>query len=222
MFFKFFGRKDSSKPQQTTSETPSTDSQTNDNANTIDSPRIDPEEEARQEQETLDRGLGKTKTGFLGRIKRAIAGRSRVDEDFLDELEEIFITSDIGTETSLQIIEALEKRVAQDKYINTSELYDILYDEIMNLLADSASARPDSSNLGTHPYVIMVVGVNGVGKTTTIGKLAYQYKRAGNKVILGAADTFRAAAIEQLEEWGRRAGVPVIKQQLGSDPAAVA
>jgi fused signal recognition particle receptor len=179
---------------------------------------------SREKKETLDKGLEKTKEGFFSKIKRAVAGRSKVDEEFLDELEEIFITSDIGAETSFKIIERLEERVARDKYINTDELNNILYEEISNLLADSSDNTLDDFEVPADkkPYVIMVVGVNGVGKTTTIGKLAHLYTQAGNKVVLGAADTFRAAAIEQLVEWGNRAGVQVIKQKLGSDPAAVA
>ena len=174
---------------------------------------------------TLDKGLEKTKEGVFSKIRRAIAGRSTIDDDFLDELEEIFITSDVGTETTLEIIDRIQKRVARDKYVNTEELNRLLCEEITDLLAGDADEGADgefSVPAGKKPYVIMVVGVNGVGKTTTIGKLAYHYRRAGKKVMLGAADTFRAAAIEQLEEWGRRADVPVIKQQLGSDAAAVA
>ena len=180
---------------------------------------------SREKKEQLDSGLEKTKKGVWDKITRAVAGKSKVDEEVLDNLEEVFITSDMGVDTSLKIIERLEERVARDKYVSTSELNEILCDEISQLLA-----RPErDSDLGDFevpadkkPYVIMVVGVNGVGKTTTIGKLAHQYKAAGNKVILGAADTFRAAAIEQLDIWGERAGVPVIKQKMGSDPAAVA
>ena len=180
---------------------------------------------SREKKEQLDSGLEKTKKGVWDKITRAVAGKSKVDEEVLDNLEEVFITSDMGVDTSLKIIERLEERVARDKYVSTSELNEILCDEISQLLA-----RPErDSDLGDFevpadkkPSVIMVVGVNGVGKTTTIGKLAHQYKAAGNKVILGAADTFRAAAIEQLDIWGERAGVPVIKQKMGSDPAAVA
>ena len=180
---------------------------------------------SREKKEQLDSGLEKTKKGVWDKITRAVAGKSKVDDEVLDNLEEVFITSDMGVETSLKIIERLEERVARDKYVGTSELNEILCDEITQLLA----RRENEQELGDFevpenkkPYVIMVVGVNGVGKTTTIGKLAYQYKAAGNKVILGAADTFRAAAIEQLDIWGERAGVPVIKQKMGSDPAAVA
>ncbi len=180
---------------------------------------------SREKKEQLDSGLEKTKKGVWDKITRAVAGKSKVDDEVLDNLEEVFITSDMGVDTSLKIIERLEERVARDKYVNSSELNEILCDEISQMLA-----RPDKNpELGDFevpedkkPYVIMVVGVNGVGKTTTIGKLAHQYKTAGNKVILGAADTFRAAAIEQLDIWGERAGVPVIKQKMGSDPAAVA
>ncbi|MDE6480219.1 MAG: signal recognition particle-docking protein FtsY [Muribaculaceae bacterium] len=180
---------------------------------------------SREKKEQLDSGLEKTKKGVWDKITRAVAGKSKVDDEVLDNLEEVFITSDMGVDTSLKIIERLEERVARDKYVGTSELNEILCDEITQLLA-----RPENEQeLGDFevpenkkPYVIMVVGVNGVGKTTTIGKLAHQYKAAGNNVILGAADTFRAAAIEQLDIWGERAGVPVIKQKMGSDPAAVA
>ncbi len=180
---------------------------------------------SKEKKEKLDSGLEKTKKGVWDKITRAVAGKSKVDDEVLDNLEEVFITSDMGVDTSLKIIERLEERVARDKYVGTSELNEILCDEISQLLS-----RPDKDPelgdfevpAGKKPYVIMVVGVNGVGKTTTIGKLAHQYKQAGNKVILGAADTFRAAAIEQLDIWGERAGVPVIKQKMGSDPAAVA
>jgi fused signal recognition particle receptor len=180
---------------------------------------------SKDKKETLDKGLEKTKQGFFEKIKRAAVGKSKVDEDFLDELEEIFVTSDVGIETSLKIIDRLKERVARDKYVGTDELNNLLYEEISALMTENGtedvSADFTVPKTGK-PYVIMVVGVNGVGKTTTIGKLAHQYKQAGNKVVLGAADTFRAAAIEQLEEWARRADVPIVKQQLGSDPAAVA
>lgn len=181
---------------------------------------------SREKKEQLDSGLEKTKKGVWDKIARAVAGKSKIDDEVLDNLEEVFITSDMGVDTSLKIIQRLEERVARDKYVSSSELNDILCDEVTQILA-----RPENedSELGDFeipadkkPYVIMVVGVNGVGKTTTIGKLAHQYKEAGNKVILGAADTFRAAAIEQLDIWGERAGVPVVKQKMGSDPAAVA
>ncbi len=180
---------------------------------------------SREKKQNLDRGLQKTKEGVFSKLRRAFAGRRTVDDDFLDELEEIFITSDVGAETTLKILDRLQARVARDKYVGVDELNELLCQEISELLAenDNASASDDFvPPADKRPYVIMVVGVNGVGKTTTIGKLAHLYKQAGNKVLLGAADTYRAAAIEQLEEWGRRADVPVIRQQLGSDPAAVA
>lgn len=179
---------------------------------------------SKEKKETLDKGLAKTKEGFFSKITRAVAGKSKIDDDFLDNLEEIFITSDVGVETTLKIIDRIQKRVARDKYVTTSELNNLLREEIIDLLAENNNEEtadfvvPENKK----PYVIMVVGVNGVGKTTTIGKLAYQFKTAGNKVVLGAADTFRAAAIEQLMIWGDRVGVPVIKQQMGSDPASVA
>jgi len=181
---------------------------------------------SKDKKETLDKGLEKTKEGVLGKIKRAIAGKHTVDASFLDELEEIFISSDIGVDTTLKIIERLESRVARDKYISDQELNDYLCEEITDLLSENDTAVSSSDEFtipdGHKPHVIMVVGVNGVGKTTTIGKLAAQFKNAGNKVMLGAADTFRAAAVEQLDIWGERAGVPVVKQQLGADPASVA
>ena len=179
---------------------------------------------SKEKKETLDKVLAKTKVGFFSKITRAVAGKSKIDDDFLDNLEEIFITSDVGVETTLKIIDRIQKRVARDKYVTTSELNNLLREEIIDLLAENNNEEtadfvvPENKK----PYVIMVVGVNGVGKTTTIGKLAYQFKKAGNKVVLGAADTFRAAAIEQLMIWGDRVGVPVIKQQMGSDPASVA
>ena len=179
----------------------------------------------KEKKETLDKGLEKTKQGVFSKITRAIAGKSKIDDDVLDNLEEVFITSDVGVETTLKIIDRIEKRVARDKYINSSELNSLLCEEITELIAENntESATEDFTVPEEHkPHVIMVVGVNGVGKTTTIGKLAAQFKNAGNKVMLGAADTFRAAAVEQLDIWGERAGVPVIKQKLGSDPAAVA
>lgn len=180
---------------------------------------------SKEKKETLDKGLEKTKAGFFSKLKRMFAGRRTIDDDFLDELEEVLITSDVGTETTLKIIDRIRDRAQRDQYVGNDELNNMLCEEISNLLvSDSKEEESDFSLSSTQrrPYVIMVVGVNGVGKTTTIGKLAYQYKQAGYKVMLGAADTFRAAAIEQLEEWGRRADVPVIKQQLGSDAAAVA
>ena len=180
---------------------------------------------SKEKKETLDKGLERTKQGVFAKITRAIAGKSKIDDDVLDNLEEVFITSDVGVETTLKIIERIEKRVAKDKYVNSSELNTLLCEEITELLAENnnESATEDFTVPEGHkPHVIMVVGVNGVGKTTTIGKLAAQFKNAGNKVMLGAADTFRAAAVEQLDIWGERAGVSVIKQKLGSDPAAVA
>jgi fused signal recognition particle receptor len=179
---------------------------------------------SKEKKETLDKGLEKTKTGFFDKIARAIAGRDKVDEDVLDNLEEVLVTSDVGVETTLRIIERIEERVARDKYVGTSELNRILRDEIAQLLTENNTEDTEGFTLpeGKRPYVIMVVGVNGVGKTTTIGKLAYQFKQAGLKVVLGAADTFRAAAVEQIVIWGERVGVPVIKQQMGSDPASVA
>ncbi len=179
----------------------------------------------KEKKETLDKGLERTKMGVFEKITRAVAGKSKVDDEILDNLEEAFITSDVGTDTTLKIIERLEQRVARDKYVGTSELNRILCEEISGLLAenDNESTADDFTvPAGHHPHVIMVVGVNGVGKTTTIGKLAAQFKKAGNKVMLGAADTFRAAATEQLEIWGERAEVPVVKQRQGADPASVA
>lgn len=177
-----------------------------------------------KKKETLDKGLERTKESVFGKISRAIAGKSTVDDDVLDDLEEVLITSDVGVDTTLKIIERIQKRVARDKYISTSELNNILREEIAALLEENNTGDLDEWDLpqGDKPYVILVVGVNGVGKTTTIGKLAYQFKHAGKKVYLGAADTFRAAAVEQIVIWGERVGVPVIKQQMGSDPASVA
>ena len=179
---------------------------------------------SKDKKDTLDKGLTKTKEGFLSKLTRAVAGKSKIDDSILDELEEVFITSDVGVETTLKIIDRIEKRVARDKYINSSELNELLCDEIGEMLIEADNECSDDFKVDASktPYVIMVVGVNGVGKTTTIGKLAYQYKKAGNKVVLGAADTFRAAAVEQLDIWGERVGVPVIKQKMGSDPASVA
>ena len=179
---------------------------------------------SKEKKETLDQGLSKTKESVFSKLSRAVAGKSKVDDEVLDNLEEVLITSDVGVETTLRIIERIEKRVAQDKYVNTTELNTILKDEIASLLAENNSDSPADFDavLAVKPYVIMVVGVNGVGKTTTIGKLAYQFTQAGKKVYLGAADTFRAAAVDQLVIWGERAGVPVIKQKMGSDPASVA
>lgn len=178
----------------------------------------------KKNKETLDNGLSKTKESVFGKISRAIAGKSKVDAEVLDNLEEVLITSDVGVETTLEIIERIEARVARDKYMNTSELNNILREEITNLITENNTEDTEGFEVPQEkkPYVILVVGVNGVGKTTTIGKLAYQFKQAGNKVYLGAADTFRAAAVEQISIWGERVGVPVIKQKMGSDPASVA
>ncbi|ERK03034.1 signal recognition particle-docking protein FtsY [Hoylesella pleuritidis] len=178
----------------------------------------------KSKKETLDRGLEKTKQSVFDKLSRAIVGKSKVDDSVLDNLEEVLITSDVGVETTLKVIERIETRVARDKYVSTSELNGILRDEIAALLAENNSDDNENWDLPADhkPYVILVVGVNGVGKTTTIGKLAYQFKKAGKKVFLGAADTFRAAAVEQISIWGDRVGVPVIKQQMGSDPASVA
>ncbi len=180
---------------------------------------------SKEKKETLDKGLDRTKQGLFSKITRAIAGKSKIDDDVLDNLEEVFITSDVGVDTTLKIIDRIQARVARDKYVSSSELNRLLCEEICGLLAENnnESAEEDFTVPPSHkPHVIMVVGVNGVGKTTTIGKLAAQFKAAGNKVMLGAADTFRAAAVEQLDIWGERAGVPVVKQKLGADPAAVA
>ena len=178
----------------------------------------------KKKKETLDKGLEKTKQSVFSKLTRAIAGKSTVDDDVLDELEEVLITSDVGVDTTLKIIRRIEERVERDKYVSTSELNAILRDEIASLLAENNTEDNDNWDLPADhkPYVILVVGVNGVGKTTTIGKLAHQFKAAGKKVYLGAADTFRAAAVEQLCIWGERVGVPVVKQQMGSDPASVA
>lgn len=179
---------------------------------------------SREKKETLDKGLEKTKQGVFEKIKHAVAGKSTVDDDVLDNLEEVFVTSDVGVDTTVKIIDRLQERVARDKYVSTEELTELLCDEISQMLADNNNAELEDFTVpeNSKPYVIMVVGVNGVGKTTTIGKLAYQFKQAGNKVVLGAADTYRAAADEQLEIWGNRVGVPVIKHKMGTDPAAVA
>lgn len=180
----------------------------------------------KEKKEVLDAGLEKTKSSVFGKLARIIAGKDKVDDDVLDDLEEVLISSDVGVETTLEIIERIQERVARDKYVGTAELHKILREEIAALLTGSGNS--DSENEGfdipedKRPYVVMVVGVNGVGKTTTIGKLAYQFHQAGKKVFLGAADTFRAAAVEQLCIWGERVGIPVIKQQMGSDPASVA
>ena len=179
---------------------------------------------SKEKKETLDKGLSKTKENVFTKITRAIAGKSKVDDAVSDNLEEVLITSDVGVETTLKIIKRIEERVERDKYVTTSELTRILREEIANLLTENNTQDGDGFTLPENkkPYVIMVVGVNGVGKTTTIGKLAYQFKKAGKKVYLGAADTFRAAAVEQLVIWGERVGVPVVKQKMGSDPASVA
>ena len=179
---------------------------------------------SKEKKETLDKGLEKTKVSFFDKITRAVAGKSKVDDDVLDNLEEVLVTSDVGVDTTLSIIQRIEERVARDKYVGTDELNNILKDEISNLLTENNSEDTEGFIISTDkkPYVIMVVGVNGVGKTTTIGKLAYQFKKAGLNVCLGAADTFRAAAVEQIVIWGERVGVPVIKQHMGSDPASVA
>ena len=198
---------------------------------------------SKEKKETLDKGLETTKRSVFEKLTRAVAGKDKVDDDVLDNLEEVLVTSDVGVDTTLKVIERIEERVARDKYVSTSELNNILREEIVKLLeengngngndtlrydtAQAPTIRPagydnDNGNGTSKPYVILVVGVNGVGKTTTIGKLAYKFKQAGKKVYLGAADTFRAAAVEQLVAWGERVGVPVVKQQMGSDPASVA
>ena len=177
-----------------------------------------------EKKETLDKGLSKTKENVFSKITRAIAGKSKVDDEVLDNLEEVLITSDVGVDTTLKIISRIEDRVARDKYVTTSELTAILREEIASLLTENHTEDLESFTVpeDKKPYVIMVVGVNGVGKTTTIGKLAYQFKKAGKNVYLGAADTFRAAAVEQLVIWSERVGVPIVKQKMGSDPASVA
>lgn len=181
---------------------------------------------SKEKKEVLDKGLSKTKESVFGKIARAIAGKSEIDDEVLDNLEEVLVTSDVGVETTLKIIDRVQKRAARDKFMNTKELNNLLKDEIAQLLMENNTNDGgntfDIPTTPGQPYVIMVVGVNGVGKTTTIGKLAHQYKKAGKMVYLGAADTFRAAAVEQLVEWGHRADVPVIKQGMGSDPASVA
>lgn len=180
---------------------------------------------SREKKETLDKGLSKTKENVFSRLTRALVGKTRVDEDVLDQLEDILISSDVGVETTLKIIKRIEKRVASDKYVGSSELNQILRSEIEALLAESAQGSENFDfkiKSQFKPYIILVVGVNGVGKTTTIGKLAYNFKKAGNKVCLGAADTFRAAAIDQLVIWAQRVGVDIVKQSMGADPASVA
>jgi fused signal recognition particle receptor len=178
----------------------------------------------KKEKESLDEGLQKTKESFLSKVTKAIAGKSTVDEEVLDNLEDALVSADVGVDTTIAIIEQIEKRVARDKYVNTSELNKILQEEIENILVDASDTDYKSFEIpeGKKPYVILVVGVNGVGKTTTIGKLAHNYKNNGKSVLLGAADTFRAAAVDQLTIWSERAGVPIVKQPMGSDPAAVA
>lgn len=177
-----------------------------------------------EKKETLDKGLEKSKSSFFDKLSKAVAGKSKVDDDVLDNLEDVLITSDVGVNTTLKIIDRIQERVSRDKYLGTEELNKILRDEISGLLSETQSGEATEFEVPVNkkPYVIMVVGVNGVGKTTTIGKLAYQFKKAGHKVVLGAADTFRAAAIDQLQIWADRVGVPIIKQQMGSDPASVA
>lgn len=177
-----------------------------------------------EKKETLDKGLEQTKTSFFSKLTKAVAGKSKVDDEVLDNLEEVLVSSDVGVETTLKIITRIEKRVSEDKYLGTDELNKILREEIGALLSETNSGEGSEFTIPANkkPYVIMVVGVNGVGKTTTIGKLANQFKKAGYKVVLGAADTFRAAAIDQLQIWADRVGVPIVKQQMGSDPASVA
>ncbi len=179
---------------------------------------------SKEKKEKLDEGLDKTRTSVFSKLSKAIVGKSKVDDEVLDDLEEILVTSDVGVETTLKIIERIEERVARDKYLGTTELNNILKEEIASLLQENAESElPDfEASLEKTPYVIMVVGVNGVGKTTTIGKLAYQFKKAGKSVMLGASDTFRAAAVEQLQIWADRAGVPMVTQGMGADPASVA
>ena len=178
-----------------------------------------------EKKETLDKGLEKSKSSFFSKLNKAIAGKSKVDDEVLDDLEEVLITSDVGVDTTLRIIERIETRVAKDKFLGTKELNQILREEIAGLLSETNSGEEkefDVPKNGSGPHVIMVVGVNGVGKTTTIGKLAHQFKNKGLNVVLGAADTFRAAAIDQLEVWAKRVDVPIVKQEMGSDPASVA
>ncbi len=180
-------------------------------------------QETPEAQEALDKGLEKTKEGFFSKITKAVVGKSTVDDEVLDNLEEVLVTSDVGVTTTLKIVDRIQKRAAQDKYVTTDDLNRLLKDEIQGLLAENNSNDFESFEYGNQkPYVIMVVGVNGVGKTTTIGKLAHQLKEAGNKVVLGAADTFRAAAVDQIQLWGDRVGVRVVAQPMGSDPASVA
>jgi fused signal recognition particle receptor len=177
-----------------------------------------------EKKESLDKGLEKTKTSFFSKLTKAVAGKSKVDDEVLDNLEEVLVSSDVGVNTTLKIITRIEKRVSEDKFLGTDELNQILREEIAGLLSETNSGEATEFVIpvNTKPYVLMVVGVNGVGKTTTIGKLAYQFKKAGFKVVLGAADTFRAAAIDQLQIWADRVGVPIVRQNMGSDPASVA
>ena len=179
---------------------------------------------SKEKKETLDKGLDKTKQGVFAKLAHAVAGKSTIDDDVLDNLEEVFVTSDVGVATTLKILDRIQARVARDKYVGTGELNSMLCEEITKMLVDNDNANREDFTVADdkRPYVIMVVGVNGVGKTTTIGKLAHQFKKAGNKGVLGAADTYRAAADEQLEIWGQRVGVPVIKHKMGTDPASVA
>lgn len=179
---------------------------------------------SKEKKETLDKGLEKSKTSFFDKLSKAVAGKSRVDDDVLDNLEEVLVSSDVGVATTLKIIDRIEQRVARDKYLGTEELNKILREEIAALLSETNTGEASDFELADTggPFVIMVVGVNGVGKTTTIGKLAHQFKQAGKRVVLGAADTFRAAAIDQLQIWADRTGVPIVKQKMGSDPASVA
>ncbi|WP_299768974.1 signal recognition particle-docking protein FtsY [uncultured Dokdonia sp.] len=179
---------------------------------------------SKEKKETLDKGLEKSKSSFFEKMSKAVAGKSKVDDDVLDNLEEVLVTSDVGVKTTLKVIERIEARVAKDKYLGTDELNKILREEIAGLLSETNTGNATEFEVpeGTKPHVIMVVGVNGVGKTTTIGKLAYQFKKQGKKVVLGAADTFRAAAIDQLQVWADRVDIPIVKQQMGSDPASVA
>lgn len=180
-------------------------------------------QETPEAQEALDKGLEKTKEGFFSKITKAVVGKTTIDDDVLDNLEEVLVTSDVGVTTTLKIVDRIQQRVARDKYVSTDELNRLLKEEIQDLLAENNSNDFQNFEYGDHkPYVIMVVGVNGVGKTTTIGKLAHQLKEAGNKVVLGAADTFRAAAVDQIKLWGERVGVRVVAQAMGSDPASVA
>lgn len=179
---------------------------------------------SKEKKETLDKGLEKSKSSFFNKLSKAVAGKSKVDDDVLDNLEEVLVTSDVGVDTTLKIIDRIEERVAKDKYLGTDELNQILREEIAGLLSETNVGEETDFTIpeNTKPYVLMVVGVNGVGKTTTIGKLAAQFKKKGLKVVLGAADTFRAAAIDQLEVWAQRTDVPIVKQEMGSDPASVA